>query len=82
MSGYIASWSAVATPLWVLSFMGLALGILLTIRAPTVHMAGPPDLRSQAMGLMSITDAHVLLFDLSLSVSLTWIAESLRAAHN
>lgn len=79
---YIANWFVVFIPLWVLSFMGFTLGILLILRAPMAHNSGPADLKSHAIGLINITAGHVLLFDLSLFITLTWITERLQNSHD
>ena len=78
--GYIANWFIVFIPLWVLLFMGFTLGILLILRAPIAHIGGPADLKSHAIGLINITAGHVLLFDLSVFITLTWITERLQNA--
>lgn len=76
LSGVIKEWSAVFSPLWVLIFMGIPLGILPIARAPMAHNNGSNGLQRHAIRMIYIVAAHIITLVLASLVSLVWLTQS------
>ena len=76
LCGIITDWSAVFSPLWVLIFMGIPLGILPIARAPMAHNNGSNGLQRHAIRLIYIVAAHIITLVLASLVSLVWLTQS------
>ena len=83
LSGTINDWSIVFTPLWILMFMGMPLGMFTIARAPTAHHNGSRDLQKHASQYMFAVGAHIILLDLAMLVSFIWLTQwlSTRSLH-
>ena len=79
LSGGIADWSIVFTPLWVLLFGGVALGVLLILRAPLIFMGDVSDLQQQVVRVVYMVAAHVIVVDMCVFISLIWLTERLES---